>query len=118
GLICPLTVQRNTIKFEVPISFLAAIVLFVLVNDVLIQGGEASLLSRLDSGILLILFLGFLFYIYRTTKVSETNPNDNTIKIYKLPVAVGMVMGGLAMLVGGGKLVVDNAIFIAQEFGL
>lgn len=118
GLICPLTVQRNTIKFEVPISFFAAVLLFVLVNDVMIHGSAASLLSRLDSGILLIFFLGFLFYIYRTTNVSETNPNDNTIKIYKLPVAVGMVIGGLAMLVGGGKLVVDNAIFIAQEFGL
>src|SRR5690606_7205338 len=83
GLICPLTVQRNTIKFEVPISFFAAVLLFVLVNDVMIHGSAASLLSRLDSGILLILFLGFLFYIYRTTNVSETDPNDNTIKIYK-----------------------------------
>ena len=118
GLICPLTVQRNTIKYEVPISFFAAILLFVLVNDTMIHGGGVTLLSRIDSGILLLFFLGFLFYIYRTMSVSGTNGDESAIKIYRLPVAVGMVVGGLAMLVGGGKLVVDNAILIAQEFGL
>src|SRR5215213_9962454 len=35
GLIYPLIVQRNTVKYEVPLSLLAAAVLFLLVNDVL-----------------------------------------------------------------------------------
>src|SRR5690606_23820041 len=81
GLICPLTVQRNTIKYEVPISFFAAILLFVLVNDTMIHGGGATLLSRIDSGILLLFFLGFLFYIYRTMSVSGTNGDESAIKI-------------------------------------
>ena len=38
GLIYPLVVHRNTIKYEVPLSFLAAGVLFVLVNDSLFWG--------------------------------------------------------------------------------
>jgi len=118
GLICPLTVQRNTVKFEVPLSLLAAGFVFLLVNDTLIYGSAKSLLSRADSAILLLCFFGFLLYIYRTMKTSEPNGENGTIRIYSFPVAAGMVIGGLAMLVGGGKLVVDNAILLAQEFGL
>ncbi|HRG10801.1 MAG TPA: sodium:calcium antiporter, partial [Cyclobacteriaceae bacterium] len=65
GLICPLIVQRNTVKYEVPLSLLAAGILFLLVNDNLIWGGENDVMSRFDSVILLLFFGGFLFYIYR-----------------------------------------------------
>src|ERR1044071_6983305 len=66
GLIYPLVVHRNTVKYEVPMSLLAALVLFVLVNDQQIWGGDINILSRIDSIILLLFFGGFLFYIYRT----------------------------------------------------
>jgi cation:H+ antiporter len=35
-----------------------------------------------------------------------------------MPLSVGMIVLGLAMLIGGGKLVVDSAITIAHHFGL
>ncbi len=118
GLICPLTVQRNTVKYEVPLSLFAAGLMFFLVNDVLIRGAAESMLTRLDSGIMLLCFFAFLLYIYRTMASSGTDSEEGNIKIYRFPIAAGMVVAGLAMLVGGGKLVVDNAISIAQEFGL
>src|SRR5262245_28763299 len=65
GLIYPLVVHRNTVKFEVPLSLLAARVLYIVVNDVM-MGGTINILSRWDGVILLVLFLGFLYYIYRT----------------------------------------------------
>jgi cation:H+ antiporter len=43
---------------------------------------------------------------------------NNSVKIYSTPIAVGMVALGLAMLVGGGTLVVDNAVAIANRYGL
>src|SRR5688572_10493999 len=67
GLIYPLVVHRNTVKYEVPLSLLAAIVLYVLVNDRLMSNGP-DLLSQIDGIILLVLFGGFLYYIYRTMK--------------------------------------------------
>ncbi|MCU0419740.1 MAG: calcium/sodium antiporter [Cyclobacteriaceae bacterium] len=118
GLIYPLVVQRNTVKFEVPLSLLAAGVLFVLVNDSMLWGHASDGISRVDSLILLTFFTGFLFYIYRTMKNTSDLGEGGEIKIYKTGLAVGMVLLGLAMLIGGGTTVVGSATSIAQYFGL
>jgi cation:H+ antiporter len=118
GLIYPLTVQRNTVKYEVPLSLLAAAVLFVVVNDHMLWGGESDGMSRVDSIILLLFFAGFLFYIYRTMKNSSEFGDQGEIKIYGTGLAIGMVVLGLAMLIGGGTTVVNSATFIAKHYGL
>jgi cation:H+ antiporter len=117
GLIYPLVVHRNTVKWEVPMSLLAAVVLFVLINDQELFGAEINILSRFDSIILLLFFGGFLFYIYRTMKTAPET-EEAPIKMYTMPMSVGLVILGLAMLIGGGQLVVDNAISIAHYYGL
>lgn len=124
GAIYPLAVQRNTVKYEVPLSMLAAIVLYVLVNDVLlfdVGGFEPPLggaLSRWDGILLLLCFTGFLFYIYRTMRTTVDLEEGEPIKLYSTPMSVIMIIFGLLMLIGGGQLVVDNAIAIAHQFGL
>lgn len=117
GLIFPLTVQRNTVRYEVPMSLIAALVLYILVNDELQGTGTVNMLSRLDSIILLMCFSLFMLYIYWT--MNKTSDFDETpIKTYSTPAATGMVVLGLAMLIGGGALVVDNAVTIAEYYGL
>jgi cation:H+ antiporter len=124
GIIYPLVVQRNTIKYEVPMSLLAAMVLFALVNDTMVFGSAeysaplGGSLSRLDAIVLLLLFLVFLWYVYRTMRTTADLDEGEPIKIYSMPMSIGMVIVGLAMLIFGGKLVVDNAIEIAHNFGL
>lgn len=122
GLIYPLVVHSNTVRYEVPLSLLAAVVLYLLVNDQQLWNlesveGYQGLLSRLDSIILLGFFVFFLFYIYRTMK-DAPSVEEGEIKLYSTGMSVIMVIAGLGMLIGGGKLVVDNAISIAQQFGL
>ncbi|MCW5911744.1 MAG: calcium/sodium antiporter [Cyclobacteriaceae bacterium] len=117
GLIYPLIVQRNTVKYEVPLSLLAAGILFLLVNDRVLWNAENNTMSRLDSFILLLCFGGFLLYIYRTMKAGA-DLGAEEIKIYKTGIAVGMVALGLAMLIGGGTTVVNSATSIAQYYGL
>lgn len=118
GLIYPLVVLRNTIRFELPLSLLAAVVLYVLVNDVMIWGSATNVLSRLDSFILLGFFIVFMLYIYRTMSNATDMDQTDSIKIYSTPISIGLIILGLALLVGGGTLVVDNAIAIAQHYGL
>ncbi|MBL7864808.1 MAG: calcium/sodium antiporter [Cyclobacteriaceae bacterium] len=124
GLIYPLVVQRNTVKYEVPMSMLAAIILFVLVNDALVMGDNSApapyggYLSRFDSIILLLFFLGFLWYIYRTMRLTADLGESEPPKLFSTPMSVGMVIAGLAMLIGGGELVVENALEIAHHYGL
>ena len=118
GVIHPLVVQKNTVKYEVPLSILAAGVLFFLANDFMIRGATENILSRTDATILLLFFFGFLLYIYRTMVNTSDMGEEGTIKVFSMPLSVGMALLGLGMLIGGGKLVVDNAISIAHHFGL
>jgi cation:H+ antiporter len=118
GLIYPLTVQRNTVKYEVPLSLLAAGILFLVVNDQMLWGSESNGMGRTDSIILLLFFGGFLYYIYRTMKNSSDFSEGGEIKIHKTGLAVGMVILGLGFLIGGGTTVVNSATSIAQYYGL
>lgn len=118
GIIYPLTVQKNTVKYEIPISMMAAAILFLLINDSMLWKVEKNLLSRFDSTILLLLFMGFMFYIYRTMTRTCDIDEGIPIKIYNTPVSIALIAAGIAMLILGGKLVVDNAISIATRFGL
>jgi cation:H+ antiporter len=120
GLIYPLVVQRNTVKYEVPLSLLAAGIMFVLVNDGLLWGSSKNELSRLDSFVLLIFFGLFMFYIYRTMKTTSDfgDNGGEAIKIYSNWVSTGFIGLGLVGLIFGGKLVVDNAVDIAHQIGV
>ncbi len=117
GLIYPLTVQRNTVKYEVPISLFAAVILYFLVNDQVLLNSSVNMLSRWDALILLVCFGLFMMYVYSTMKTTS-DYEEVQIKTYTTPVATGMIILGLAMLVGGGSLVVDNAVVIAEHYGL
>lgn len=118
GTIYPLVVQRKTVKYEVPLSLIAVLVLYLLVNDGRLWGSETNILSRTDAGILLLLFAVFLFYIYRTMKSTIDDEDGTSIKIYSNWKSAGLFVVGLIMLVGGGKLVVAKAVEISHYFGL
>lgn len=115
GLIFPIRVQSTTVWKEIPISFLAVLVLFVLSNGFFFQGEKE--LSRFDGFILILLFVLFLIYVYLQLKSetveSEISKEDlSNLKIW------GFIIIGLASLIFGGKLVVDNAVGIATNLGV
>lgn len=118
GIIYPLIVQRNTIKFEVPISMFAVLLTYLLVNDQRIWGSASNELSRWDAAILLACFLLFMAYVYKTIMSSPALDEGRPIKLYTVPVSVGLILAGLTMLVVGGTIVVDNAVTIAEHFNL
>jgi cation:H+ antiporter len=118
GIVYPLVVQKSTVKFEIPISLFAAAILFLLVNDGILWNSSDNILSRFDSVILLLFFVMFLLYTYRTMSNASDFDEEGQIKIYSMPVSLGLFGIGLVMLIGGGKLVVNNAISIAHYYGL
>ena len=116
GLIYPITVHSNTVWKEIPVSILAVVVLFVLVNGFLLTGD--NILSRIDGVILLVMFGGFMYYIYdqMKTEVPETyEPSIGELTNQKI---WGLIVIGLAGLILGGKLVVDHAVKVAVFFGI
>ncbi len=118
GVVYPIVVQSSTVWKEIPYSLLAAVVLYLLVNDTLLFGKSEDVLSFLDGLILLVFFGAFLWYVFATIKTDTPQDEGAPIKIYGLFRTFAMIIGGLAGLVFGGKLVVDNSIGIAQAFGV
>ncbi|RIW16354.1 sodium:calcium antiporter [Algoriphagus lacus] len=115
GLITPLAVQSSTVWKEIPFSLLAAIVFFFLANNYFLS--SQPFVSSYDGIILLVLFAAFLYYVATQLKnepQTEVIPNKDysNLKIWML------IIGGLAFLVGGGKLVVDNAVSMAESLGV
>lgn len=114
GLIHPITVQTSTAWREIPISLLATIVLFVFAKNYFV--GSSSEISRLDGMALLLLFSGFLYYVFKQLRTERTEvvlyKHKSKAKIWVL------VLFGFTGLIIGGKLVVDNSIEIATSFGI
>lgn len=119
GLITPLAVQSSTAWKEIPISLVAVVLLFFIVNDSLVFGSDVSILGRLDGGILLLCFALFLFYVYKQLK-SDPSETEELVKVPALSTLkmTLYIIGGLGGLVYGGHLVVNNAIEIAESFGI
>ena len=118
ALIKPIIVQKSMVWIEIPISLVVVVVLYVLSNSFF--ENETGLVSRLDAIILLVLFVGFMFYIYRglSSETSvEVSDKNSTLKYTKTKMTL-MIVFGLAGLVYGGHLVVTNATDIALQFGV
>jgi len=115
GLVYPITVQSNTVWKEIPISILAVVVLYLLSNNFLLQ--QNNIISRIDGFILLVLFAGFLVYIYFQMKVERPELLESSLKEMTNLKIWGLIIIGIAGLILGGKLVVDNAIKVATILG-
>ncbi|MBL6444792.1 calcium/sodium antiporter [Fulvivirga sp. 29W222] len=115
GSIYPLVVQRNTVLKELPFSLFITLLLFYLINDTMFEKGTSDQLNFFDAVILAILFGIFLAYVFLSMKSSPSGEESN-IKIYGGLGTALRIIGGLAGLVLGGKLVVDNAVEIARIF--
>ena len=116
ALIYPLAVKREITWKQIPLNFLAAVVLFFLANDMLIDKADSSILTRIDGYILISFFAIFLYY---TMHLARSEKNGIT-KTHPRPVWKGVLMTfvGIVGLALGGQWVVNGAVKIASSFGL
>ncbi len=116
ALVTPLVLQSSTVRKEIPFSLLAALMLFVMANDHLLDGYPLAELGRGDGIVFIGFFAIFLFY---TVSISKNNHDEEKgEKPMPTGKALLLFLLGLLGLVAGGKLGVDNAVIIAQGLGL
>lgn len=117
SIIYPLTVQRNALWKEIPYSLVATFVFFILVNDVLFFEAESNNLNVTDGIILLVMFSLFIIYIFMNL---QRNPDGEIedIQMYGSLKTTVMIVFGIAGLVFGGQMIVENAVSIAERFGV
>jgi len=118
ALIYPLSVSRGTVWKEIPFGLLAAIVLGLMTNDRMIDGGGSSLLTRSDGLVLLAFFTIFLYYSFSIAKEIEGMDEHVSVETVGLAKSSLLVIIGLSGLTLGGKWIVDGAVTVATSFGM
>lgn len=121
ALISPVRVDGQIVKKEFPFMLAATAVFALAAFDTALGNGESNIISRSEAFILLILMGIFLYsvitFALRSRKESGASDDDND-KPKSLLKCILFTVGGLAGIIIGGQLVVDNASKIAQKFGM
>lgn len=115
AIIYPVTVNKQLLKFDVPVVILTSILFLLLFLD--------SEISRIDAGLMILLFIAYITYLIVTSKKDkEKNIEDNEsddIRVNKhWSIDVIFIVIGLIALVYGSDLLVVNSIIIAERLGM
>lgn len=118
ALIAPLTITKNNLRKDIPINIGVTLLMIILgMNFSLFGLGNTDVLSRVDGAIMLLLFVWYLWYSFRNGKDEPVKGEVATPKI-SIVRSVFMVIAGLAALIFGGRVFVDNATELARALGV
>lgn len=129
ALVRPIRIEQSVLTREIPFVVLASVALLAAGNKVWLDGGE-NVVTRVDGIMLLLFFMVFLRYTFsQATKVPDSASEEKGISESKETEETGkkeislwrallMIGGGLAALIWGGDIFVDNASRLAFSIGI
>ena len=109
ALLMPVGITPDNRKKDIPIN--------IGVTALLIGLGLFGGLSAWDGGILLAVFFLYMWQSFRQ-KGAESDPAGEQTREKKLWLSALMILGGIAALIWGGTLFVDNATALARGLGV
>lgn len=116
ALFVPLFVQHSTVWKEIPLALLGVVLVFIMGNDVSLDGSTFNGLTRTDGLVLMGFFLIFFYYIIELARSEKKNGDE--IALYSRGKSILLVLVGIIGLFLGGKLLVENAITLGRLVGL
>ena len=114
--VAPMTILKSTVRKDIPFALFASIILLIMCLD--------GNISRLDAGILFVLFLVFMYVTLKGAKTKDDDTTAKTVPIEdnKKPMAAWLsivwIIVGLACLIGGSNLFVEGATKVAEHIGV
>ena len=144
ALIFPISSQKQTRRFDIPFSLLAAllVLLFAVYNSpswldvehlfnmnidaptlsdlgsIQMGQGNGGFISGVGGSILLIFFLTFLWHNFKGIGTASQVESNEDYKPMSVQRALSLIIGGLIGLVVGGEVIVKSATSIAQSLGV
>lgn len=118
ALVWPVVSQKRSRDFDIPMSIIAAVLVFAMVAIKSPFGEEEPGISRMGGIILFVLFAYFLYNTFRHAKDHPDEADAEEVKTMSTGKAVTLVAVGLVGLVIGGELIVKSAVRIAQDCGV
>ena len=116
-LIKPVTMSRENRLKDIPMNILVTGALLILWLAHSILGIGQNQISRLEGLLMLIAFVAYLWMMFRSGN-DNTEEENEEIKTFSPAMAVIMIVGGLACLIGGGRVFVNSATAIAHYLNL
>lgn len=116
ALVCPIPVHRQIIKVDAPIALGVALVLICLLLD--------HALGRVEGG---LLFGGIVVYTWmnvvlarREGAAQPADPGEFPVPVSSRPwvADLAFILGGLAVLVLGSRLLVEHSVSLAKDMGI
>ena len=117
AVLTPVAVQKSSLKIDIPMSIVCALLLLVL-------GHDRMMLTRVNGLILIVLFAFFILYMIRSaqhsmnTEDSEFAAEAADMKVMSVPKSLIFIVIGIAGITLGSDWVVDGAKTIASAFGI
>ena len=123
ALFAPLTIKKDTLQKEFPLSILCAILLMFL-------GYFGMTLGHVEGVILLIIFVGYLLWMIQAARTArkkhmkerlmteEEKFAEDDVDILPVWKCLVFIVGGMIAIKYGGDFVVDGASVIAARLGL
>ena len=125
SLVYPISVQKNTLAIDIPVTIFITALLLLL--------GYDGNITRIDAIIMLVIFFAYLTFLFISAKkernallqnsieeTSSVNTASEETEIKDMPLikAILFTVIGLALIIAGSNFVVKSATFIAEKLGL
>ena len=111
AMVMPLSVKRSTVLADGPVMILSSVIFYVFVLN--------GWLSRTEGIIFCILIALYIFFAFRYSRLQQIKlkviPGNSE---FRLGTAILITVISCASLVVGAHLLIDNAIIIAENFGV
>ena len=114
ALVAPMTIMETTVRKDIPFALVASALLLIMCLD-----GD---ISRLDAGILFVMFLIFMYMTLKGAKKKGADAEEAIECEGKKPMATWLsvvwILVGLLCLIGGSNLFVEGATAVATNLGV
>ena len=116
AVVSPLPFTRNNLRFDIPLVFIASMMMFVAASDALFGWGEVNNIGRIEGAVMFLCYIAMIIWSVLSSKKDKqevaAKPRMN------MWLAVLAILGGLAALVVGSRLFVDGASSVARALGV
>lgn len=103
------TTDKDILKRDLPVNIGISVLLLIFLLDLKI--------TRIEAALLLVLFAAYMILVVEQALKNRTEAQEGENSL-SLGVSLIYIAGGLAAIIAGGNLVVNNASKIAETFGL